>query len=578
MRILLDFIKKNKVLFASTLAALLMQTITILLIPYFTEEIIDIGVAQKDINIVLSIALKMLLAAGIGAVFSILCTYLSARLSSLLGKNIREELFAHIQSLSLEDQKKYGPAALATRSSSDVANIQQVLVMVIQMILPGPLMGVVAVVMTIKVSITLAVIVGVSILIFFTSIVYIFYKCIDNMQAIQIKIDTMIAKLREVFMGVKIIRAFDNAPYEQERTDETFEAHADNMIQINSRFAFLSPIAFLLMGLVLAAILWLGLFDVSNGLVKIGMITAVIEYVTLALLQLLAGALVTVMIPRSIASLSRIETVLNHSPAILDAENTQDNKYVSGAEEIVKFNHVRFQYPGADSAVLNDISFSCKRGKTLAIIGATASGKSTIAKILLRFNDIQDGSILLGNVDIRNLSQNLLRDRISYVPQTAFLFSGNIKDNLKYAGSNISDEQMRHASKIAQADSFITQLEDGYDSYVARGGSNFSGGQKQRLCIARALAKTADVYVFDDSFSALDNQTDAKVRKGIKENIKNSAIIIVAQKLSSIIDADEIIVLDKGRIVGKGTHQELLLKNQIYQEFAQSQQLKGVES
>lgn len=577
MRILLDFIKKNKVLSASTLVTLLLQTITILLIPYFTEEIIDIGVAQKDINIVLSIALKMLLVSIIGAVCSILCTYFSAKISSLFGKNIREDLFKQIQYLSLEDQKKYGPASLSTRSSSDVANIQQVLVMFIQMILPGPIIGIVAVIMTMEVSLTLAAIVGLTILLFFVAVIYIFYRCIDNMQAIQIKIDTMLAKLREVFMGVKIIRAFDNASYEQGRTDETFEAHANNMIQINRRFAFISPIAFLLMGLVLAIILWFGLFDVSNGLVKIGTITAVIEYITLALLQLLAGALVTVMIPRSIASLSRIETVLNHSPSILDAKNVEDDKYNFKAEEIVKFNHVRFQYPGANNAVLSDISFSCKRGKTLAIIGATASGKSTIAKIILRFNDIQDGSILLGDMDIRNLSQNLIRDRISYVPQTAFLFSGTIKENLKYSSSNISDQQMYTASKIAQADSFITQLKDGYDSFVARGGTNFSGGQKQRLCIARALAKTADVYVFDDSFSALDNQTDAKVRKAIKENIKNAATIIVAQKLSSIIDADEIILLDKGKIVGKGTHLELLSKNEIYQEFAQSQQLKGVK-
>lgn len=578
MKILLDFIKKNKLLSVGTLITLLLQTVTILLIPFFTEEIVDIGIAQGEINVVLSIAVKMLLVAVIGAACSTLCTYLSARLSSLLGKNIREDLFKHIQHLSLEDQKKYGPATLSTRSSSDVANIQQVLVMFIQMILPGPLIGIVAVIMTIEVSITLAVIVGITILAFFLAELYIFYKCIGNMQAIQIKIDAMVAKLREVFMGVKIIRAFDNASYEQKRTDEKFEAHADNMIQINRRFAFISPIAFLLMGLVLAVILWVGLFDVSEGLVKIGTITAVIEYVTLALLQLLSGGLVTVMIPRSVASLSRIEAVLSHSPAILDAENVEDNQYNSDEKEIVRFNHVRFQYPGADDAVLHDISFSCKRGKTLAIIGATASGKSTIAKILLRFDDIQDGSILLGKRDIRNLSQKLLRERISYVPQTAFLFSGTIKENLKYAGADISDDQMYRASKIAQAHSFVSLLKDGYDSFVARGGTNFSGGQKQRLCIARALAKPADVYVFDDSFSALDNQTDAKVRMAIKKNIKNAAIIIVAQKLSSIVDADEIIVLDKGQIAGKGTHQELLLKNQIYQEFARSQQLKGVES
>ena len=239
----------------------------------------------------------------------------------------------------------------------------------------------------------------------------------------------------------------------------------------------------------------------------------------------------------------------------------------------MQFDNVTFQYPGAEKAVLDGISFSVKRGQTVAVIGATASGKSTVAKILLRFDDIQSGSIRLGGVNIRKLSQKFLRDKISYVPQTAFLFSGTVRENLKYAGGDISDEQMVKAAQIAQADGFVSALKEGYDSVVARGGTNFSGGQKQRLCIARALAKQADVYVFDDSFSALDNRTDAMVRKAIKENLHNVAVIIIAQKLSSILDADEIIVLDKGRIVGKGTHEELLKTNAIYKEFAVSQQI-----
>lgn len=576
MRILFNFIKKNKVLTISTVITLLLQTITILLIPYFTEEIIDIGVAQQDISTVISISIKMILVAIVGGVFSILCTYLSSKLSSLFGKEIREDLFEHIQSLSIEEQKKYGPASLSTRTVSDVTNIQQVMIMFIQMILPGPLMGIVAVIITIEVSITLAVIVLLTIAIFFAVVIYIFYKSITNMKAIQLKIDNMVAKLRETFMGVKIIRAFDNVSYEQNKTDATFDAHANNMIKINRKFAFISPIVFLLMGIVLAVILWLGLIDVSKGTIQIGTITAVIEYVTLALLQLLSGALVTVMIPRCIASLSRIEKLINDSATITDDKFVEDDLYDFNAQDVVKFNNVSFKYFGAESAILNDITFTCKRGKTLAIIGSTASGKSTIAKTLLRFNEIQEGSILLGNVNNKKLSQHLLRDRLSYVPQTAFLFNGTIENNIKYANPNISDEQMYRASKIAAADSFICELKDGYNSFVSTGGTNFSGGQKQRLCIARALAKEADVYLFDDSFSALDNHTDAKVRKAIKENINNAAIIIVAQKLSSIIDADEIIVLDEGKIVGRGTHKELLLKNPLYQEFARSQQIKEV--
>lgn len=573
MKILLKFLRENKRLFFFTLFFLLLQTICILLIPFFTEEIVDHGIAGGSIDTVLSIALKMIVSSVIGVIVSITCTYLTAKLSSKLGASIREKLYTHIQGFTLEEQKAYGPAALATRGSGDVANVQQVLVMLIQMILPGPFIGVVAVIMTWSVSRELAFIVAFTILLFFGTVIFVFWKSLDNMKAIQERIDRMVAKLREVFVGVKIIRAFDNSAYEEARTNNTFVAHAENIIAINRRFAFISPSAFLFLGFVMAAILWFGSFEVTTGAVKIGAVTAVIEYVTLALLQLLSGALVTVMIPRAVASLTRVQKVLDQQTALTDREQVKDSQYNGNTEELVQFDHVTFQYPGAEKAVLEGISFSVKRGQTVAIIGATASGKSTVAKILLRFDDIQSGSIRVGGVNIRKLSQKFLRDKISYVPQTAFLFSGTVRENLKYAGSDISDEQMIRAAKIAKADGFVSALKEGYDSVVARGGTNFSGGQKQRLCIARALAKRADVYVFDDSFSALDNRTDAMVRRAIKENLHDAAVIIIAQKLTSILDADEIIVLDKGRIVGRGTHEELLKTNAIYKEFAVSQQL-----
>ncbi len=573
MKILWMFLRKNKGLFFFTLFFLLMQTICILLIPFFTEEIVDHGIASGSINTVLSIAVKMMISSAIGVAVSITCTYLTAKLSSKLGADIREKLYTHIQGFTLEEQKQYGPAALATRGSGDVANIQQVLVMFIQMILPGPFIGIVAVIMTWGVSRELALVVALTILLFFGTVIFVFYKSLNNMKAIQERIDRMVAKLREVFVGVKIIRAFDNSAYEEERTNDTFVAHANNIIAINRRFAFISPTAFLFLGVVMAAILWFGSFEVTTGAVQIGAVTAVIEYVTLALLQLLSGALVTVMIPRAVASLTRVQKVLDQQTTLTDREHVKDAQYNENIENLVQFDNVTFQYPGAEKAVLDGISFSVKRGQTVAVIGATASGKSTVAKILLRFDDIQSGSIRLGGVNIRKLSQKFLRDKISYVPQTAFLFSGTVRENLKYAGGDISDEQMVKAAQIAQADEFISALKEGYDSAVARGGTNFSGGQKQRLCIARALAKPADVYVFDDSFSALDNRTDAMVRKAIKENLHNVAVIIIAQKLSSILDADEIIVLDKGKIVGKGTHEELLETNAVYREFAVSQQL-----
>ncbi len=575
MKILCMFLKKNIGLFFFTLFFLLLQTICILLIPFFTKEIVDKGIASNQIEVVLWIALKMMLSSAIGAVVSIICTYLTAKLSSLFGADIREKLYLHIQNFTLEEQKQYGPATLAARGSGDVANVQQVMVMLIQMILPGPFIGVVAVIMTWNVSRELAFIVALVIFLFFCTVAFVFYKSIHNMKAIQDRIDRMVTKLREVFRGVKIIRAFDNSSYEEGRTNDTFAAYADNMIAINRRFAFVSPTAFLILGLVMAAILWFGSFKVTSGTIKIGAVTAVIEYVTLSLLQLLSGALVTVKIPRAVASLTRIQKVLEQQTCLVDVDNVKDGEYDKTVEELVQFENVTFQYPGAEKAVLEGISFSCKRGQTVAVIGATASGKSTVAKILLRFEDIQGGAIRLGGINIKEMSQQFLRDHISYVSQTAFLFSGTVRDNLKCGSEDISDQQMQKAAVIAQADGFVSALKDGYDSRVARGGTNFSGGQKQRLCIARALAKTADVYVFDDSFSALDNRTDAMVRKAMKENLHDAAVLIIAQKLSSIMEADEIIVLDQGKMVGKGTHQELMEGNAVYREFARSQQYGG---
>lgn len=576
MSILKNFLKENKKMTIMTFVFLLIQMVGILLIPFFTEEIVDKGIANRDIQFVYTVAIKMVVVAVIGGVFSVLCTFYTAKLSSLLGKEIRTKLYSHVQELSLEDQKQYGPASLATRSSSDVANIQQVLVMVIQMILPGPIIGIIAIIMTVTVSKTLATIVGLAIIVFFATISYVFYKCLYNMKEIQVRIDKMLSKIREIFMGVKIIRAFDNSKYEQKKTDKAFESYADNMITINRKFAVICPTAFLLLGLVLTCIVWIGGMDVIDGHIQIGTVTAVIEYVTLALLQLLSGALVTVMIPRSIASLNRIETVLNHEPLVKDSKDCKDDELRINGDG-VEFKNVVFQYEGSDRPVLNNMTFKCKRGQTVAIIGATASGKSTIGKVLLRFNDIQSGEIKVGGVNIKDVSQNFLRSKISYVPQTSFLFSGTIKENIKYGADNITDEEMKKAAEIAQAKEFIESQSKGYDSFVARGGTNFSGGQKQRLCIARALAKKAEIYVFDDSFSALDNRTDRNLRKAIKENMEDAIVIIVAQKISSIVGADKIIVLDQGEIVGRGTHEELLQNNEVYQRFVKSQQWKEEE-
>jgi ATP-binding cassette subfamily B protein len=377
-------------------------------------------------------------------------------------------------------------------------------------------------------------------------------------------------KLREFFNGINMIRAFDNQETEESKTNQRFTEYADSMIKVNKIFALLTPVAYLIMGLVFALIIWAGSHLVGTGEIQIGVVTAVIEYSMQTLGYLIMAAMVIVTLPRSLASLRRINEILDKKPEITDTNTSTHLINQNNTDSLVSLNQVTFAYNGAEP-VLENISFDILRGKTTAIVGGTGSGKSTVAKIILNLTTIQSGEILFNSQNINTLSQQTLREKISYVPQKAFLFSGTIESNLKMGLSNADKTQMKIAANIAQATDFITNQENGYDSFVAQGGTNFSGGQKQRLSIARALIKPADLYIFDDSFSALDYQTDANLRKALKTDMPEATFLIVAQRLSTIQDADHIIILDEGKIVGQGTHTELLHHNQTYQEFAISQ-------
>lgn len=368
-----------------------------------------------------------------------------------------------------------------------------------------------------------------------------------------------------------MIRAFNNQEYEERRTNQTFEEYADQMIKVNRIFAWVTPIAFLFMGIVYSTILWFGGTLVSNGSLQIGIVTAIVEYSMLTLAYLMTAAMVLVVIPKSISSLKRIEEILE-APIEIKEPQQPKNELLSLTEKpILSFKHVSFSYSKDSEPVLEDLHFDILRGKTTAIVGGTGSGKSTIAKLLLRLNDTTSGEILLGGQPLQELEQTMIRQIISYVPQKAFLFSGTIRSNLAMGNEEASSEQLNQALRISQLEEVLAKLPAGLDSFVAQGGDNYSGGQKQRMCIARALIKPAEIYVFDDSFSALDYKTDATLRQALQDEMSDKTLVIVAQRLSTIMHADTIIVLDNGKIVGEGTHEQLLANCDSYQEFAKSQ-------
>lgn len=570
MKYLTQFLQGKKKLLFLILFTALVQAFGTLMVPYFVAAIIDSGIAQRNIPAIITIGLQMLAAAGITALISLWGSYLCADLAALAGKHLREQLFAKTQLLSVKEFNHFGTASMITRSTGDITIIQQTLIMILQMVLPTPLVAVAAVIMTAAVSPLLVYVPLAGMLGFFLIVIMLFRQASPISLTIQQRVDVVNRLVRESIVGIRVIRAFDNTEYERKRSDSAFTEYADNVIRLNRIFAFFNPMVWVVMGLTMAAVVWFGGYLVFQQAIRVGNIAAVIEYTVMTLAYLMMSAMVLVNLPRMTACLERIQEVLDTVPEIADASEAREQPDAGNPRKIV-FQDVTFSYRGAEKPVLEGINFTCEQGKTTAIIGGTGSGKSTVAGLMLRLYDIQQGQILLEGKDIRSITQHELRERISYVPQKAFLFSGTIADNLRMGNREATMEELRCAAKIAQADSFIDALEAGYDSPVAQAGTNFSGGQKQRLCIARALVKKAPVYVFDDSFSALDFKTDAALRSALKREMRDAAVVIIAQRISTIMAADQIIVLDAGRIAGIGPHEELLKTCSVYKEIADSQ-------
>lgn len=571
MTLLKQFLWKNKKIVGMTFLFVCLQIMGTLGVPKLVATLIDEGIVTGQNSKIYTIGLQMVFVALLGTFSAIASSYFSALVSAKFGYQTRETYFDKFQQLSMKDADEFGSASLLTRMTNDVDNIQQMIVLFCQMILPAPIIAVFTIVMMLQYSMTLTLITLISVFIYAVVIYILMKKGTPLSLSIQPKMDRITVTLREFFTGVNMIRAFNNQDYDEKRTNQTFEKYATQMIRVNRVFAWVTPIAFLLMGIVYSAILWFGGSLVSEGTLQIGTVTAIVEYSMLTLAYLMTAAMVLVVVPKSMSSLRRIEEVLNQPIEIIDPENPSTASLNMDDEHVLSFEHVSFSYTKDSEPVLEDIHFKVPKGKTTAIVGGTGSGKSTIAKLLLRLNDVTSGQITLGGKPLQQLTQEMIRSKISYVPQKAFLFSGTILSNLQMGNEHATEEELTSAIRISQLEEVLDKLPKKLASFVAQGGDNYSGGQKQRMCIARALIKPADIYVFDDSFSALDYKTDAKLRTALHEEMADKTLIIVAQRLSTIMNADHIIVLDNGRIVGQGTHETLLATCLSYQEFAKSQ-------
>ena len=552
--------------FAAFLA--LVQSFTELYLPTLTASIVDRGVVPGDAAYILRTGAAMLAVA----VASLLAAFVSARYASLVAvgfaRDLRSRLFAHITRFSLHEFDKVGTATLITRTTNDVAQVQQMVFMSLRLMIRAPLMALGGIVLAVAQDAKLSLILVAAIPILAAAIAFITRKGMPLFRSVQERIDRLNLVTREALTGVRVVRAFNRTEYEERRFNEANAALMETSMQVNRLMAAMEPAMAITMNLTTVAILWFSAVRVDLGDLQVGSMMAFIQYAMHILFALMMISMILVMIPRASVSGARIADVLSMTPEIKDPEVPVEPEVDRG---VVEFENVTFYYPGAEAPALSNVSFRANPGEVTAIIGSIGSGKSTLIGLLLRFYDVTSGSIRVDGVDVRHMSQQALRERIAYVPQKAFLFSGTVRENLRYGKPDASDAELRRAAESAQAAEFVERLEGGYDAFIAQGGANLSGGQKQRLTIARALVRRPRIYVFDDNFSALDFKTDAKVRQALRRETADATVIIVAQRVATIMDADQIIVLDAGKVVGIGTHQELLRSCQVYREIVASQ-------
>lgn len=565
---LFRYLKQYTAYIVVIIALLFAQVLSDLYLPTLMADIVDIGLANNDISYIVKLGGFMLLIAAGGTICAIIATYLSSKTAVGFGKLVREKLFTKVASFSLHEFDKLGTATLITRTTNDVTQIQQVSVLILSMMITAPLTCIGGVIMALRQDTSLAWVLVVVIPILFGVIGITLKRGLPLFKVMQEKIDKLNLVLRENLTGIRVVRAFNRIDRERARFDDANADLMDNAVKINIIMAVLMPSMMLIMNLTTVALVWFGAIRIDDGTMQIGSLLAFIQYATQILFSLLMLVMLFIMVPRAQVSAVRINEVLETDPDIIDPEKSKLANIKRGS---VEFKKVSFRYPGADQPALNNITFSSKPGELTAIIGGTGSGKSTLINLITRFYDVESGSVLVDGIDVREMSQKELRAKIGFVPQKTVLFSGTIAENIKYGKVDATKEEIEHAAEVAQATEFVLDIEAGFDHPIAQGGTNVSGGQKQRLSIARALIRKAEIYIFDDSFSALDFKTDAKLRAALKPEIANATVFIIAQSVSTVRDADRIIVLDEGQISGIGTHTELLDTCKVYREIVASQ-------
>lgn len=546
---------------------MVIQIVSDLFLPTLTSNIIDKGVTQGDTNYIIRIGMIMVGVSLIGITASVFNTLIATREAQKLGRKVRSEIYSKVEYSSNSEFEKIGTASLITRTTNDVNQVQMVTQMFLRLMINAPITLIGASILAytrdpdltkIFIYIIPALLVVVGTIMYFATPLF---------KSLQEKTDKLNLVFREGLTGVRVIRAFNQTSFEEKRFDTANRDYTQTAIKVNLLMSFLLPTITFIISITNVSIVWFGGHNIAEGTLEVGNMMAFMTYAMQILMSFIMMTMIFIFVPRAQASAVRINEVLDMENSIKDVKETENFK----EEKSLAFEDVSFRYMGAEKSAISEVDFQAKSGETIAIIGGTGSGKSTLINMIPRFYDVETGKILVNGTDIKKVNQVSLRDHIGFVPQKALLFTGTIRSNMQYGNESVTDEEIWKVLEISQAKEFVEKLPDGLETKVEQGGSNFSGGQRQRLSIARALAKQADIYIFDDSFSALDFKTDAALRKALKESITEAIIIIVAQRISTVVDADTILVLDDGVMVGNGTHNELKKTNQTYQEIIQSQ-------
>ena len=541
-----------------------------LALPDFTSKIVNIGIQEGKNDYILVAGFQMLGISLISMIAAILVMLLASKVGAKIGKTLREKVFSKVLKFSHEELNKFSTASLITRSTNDVQQIQQFVSMSFRVVVYAPIIGIGGFIKVLtNTDNSMAWIIGLAILLIAFVVGTLFIIAMPKFKKLQALTDKLNLVSREILTGLPVIRAFNKEKSEEKRFDVANTDLMKTNIFVNKAMSLMMPLLMFIMNSMSILVIWVGAHKINEGLLQVGDMMAFIQYMMQIIISFLLISMMSIMIPRSSVSANRINEVLETEAKIKDKKETK--KFDSDKKGLVEFKNVSFKYPDADTEILENISFTAKPGQTTAIIGSTGSGKSTVVNLIPRFYDVTGGELLIDGVNVKDVSQKDLREIIGFVPQKGILFSGTIESNIKYSSEKMSDEEMKEAAKIAQATEFIEAKDEKYKSEISQGGSNISGGQKQRLSIARAIAKDPEILIFDDSFSALDFKTDSKLREELSKKTHSKTVIIVAQRISTIMNADQIIVLEEGKVVGIGKHEELLKNNETYRQIAYSQ-------